>query len=416
MNVKEIMDAIQREAASMNQKSGCPREARDHVDIALVDKLGRKIAFRKILSVFGRVRRVYSLPFVGYVIKTFVNYARLTSRLNQIISDAEAARQRLNHIESELAKVQKTVAFCLLKVGEIEPRSKDNFAKLQSHADRFKKNEHEMEGVKNKIQYILTDIGSLSTSLSEVSGKVGASAPPSLNMDGFYYDFEKRFRGPESGLTEKLQQYLKVVKKVSEKLPESAFLDVGCGRGEWLNILKEHNIKAMGIDQNAFMVDEAIKDGLSAVKGDAIEYLKKQEPGSLCGISGFHIVEHLPFMVMINLFDQAYRALAPGGILIFETPNPENIRVGTCNFYTDPTHLNPIPPHTLSFIAEHRGFENITLQRSSPINDDYALNIPKGEIINEWFNKEQDYAIIAYKPLETVTRETRLDRGVSTSN
>jgi O-antigen chain-terminating methyltransferase len=176
-------------------------------------------------------------------------------------------------------------------------------------------------------------------------------------------------------------------------------VDVGCGRGEWLELLGELGIPALGIDMNAAMVDACIASGCAAKVDDAIAYLQQQPAGCLAGVTGFHIIEHLPFETLIALFDAAYAALADGGILIFETPNPENMIVGSCNFYYDPTHRNPIVPAVAEFIATQRGFSKAEILRLHPFPEDYRVKGEgfSGDIINKFFFGAQDFALIAWK-------------------
>ena len=116
-------------------------------------------------------------------------------------------------------------------------------------------------------------------------------------------------------------------------------------------------------------------------------------------ITGFLIVEHLPFSALVQLLDESLRVLISGGIAIFETPNPENLMVGSCNFYTDPTHRNPIPPHTLSFMLTQRGFIETTVLRLSPLAslpEKKSIDQELHQVIESYY-KEQDYAVIAKK-------------------
>jgi O-antigen chain-terminating methyltransferase len=130
---------------------------------------------------------------------------------------------------------------------------------------------------------------------------------------------------------------------------------------------------------------------------DAIEYLKSLKENSISTITGFHIVEHLPFKSLIELFDESYRVLKRGGAIIFETPNPENLRVGAYSFYIDPTHKNPIPPDTLKFIAQNRGFKDVKIHRLHPLK---KPELTDNQDINDLLidtTKAQDYAVIGYK-------------------
>ena len=215
--------------------------------------------------------------------------------------------------------------------------------------------------------------------------------------DALYVSFEDRFRGTQADIKERQRVYLPYIQEVLKNTDDAPLLDVGCGRGEWLELLKEQRINAKGIDINRIMVAQAKELGLDVEEADVIEYLKRQKENSQSVITGFHIVEHLPFEIMIRLFDDSLRVLKPGGMVIFETPNPENLIVGACNFYTDPSHKKPIPPHTLKFVAEARGFVkcksiDLMIRELVDLKHNY-LN----EFFNSWINRSPDYALIGYK-------------------
>jgi len=114
------------------------------------------------------------------------------------------------------------------------------------------------------------------------------------------------------------------------------------------------------------MVERCRNGSLDVVEADAIEYLRTLPDASLGGVTGMHIIEHVPFSRLIDLFDETLRALKPGGVAIFETPNPENLRVGACNFYFDPTHIRPLPPESTRFFVQARGFGRVDILRLHP--------------------------------------------------
>ncbi len=217
-------------------------------------------------------------------------------------------------------------------------------------------------------------------------------------LNPLYVAFENRFRGTREDIKERLKVYLPYVEMIKHGRDAVTLLDAGCGRGEWLELMKEQGNTARGVDCNRLMVQQCTDQGFSAIEADAVEYLKKQAPGSLDIITGFHIVEHLPFKTVLDLFDTCLRALKPGGMIIVETPNPENLIVGACNFYTDPTHLHPLPPDTLQFLAEQRGFANIELLRLHTMREPgHPAGKSADNDIVQRMNMEQDYALIGYK-------------------
>jgi len=169
-------------------------------------------------------------------------------------------------------------------------------------------------------------------------------------LDAMYVSFEDQFRGTREDIKNRQKIYLPCIEHVKGGTENAPVLDIGCGRGEWLELLKENGYIAKGLDVNRIMVQKCLETGLNVEEADAIEYVRSQKSNSFGVITGFHIVEHLPLKILISLFDEALRILKPGGLVIFETPNPENIIVGACSFYTDPTHRNPITPNKLKYL------------------------------------------------------------------
>jgi len=218
-------------------------------------------------------------------------------------------------------------------------------------------------------------------------------------LDQFYFDFENHFRGTKEDILKGQSAYLQYLQKSGVNFENKPALDLGCGRGEWLQALKSANIVAKGVDLNQIMIEECLHSVLDVVEQDVIEYLNLLEPESVGAITGFHIVEHLPFSTLVHLLDECLRVLISGGIAIFETPNPENLMVGSCNFYTDPTHRNPIPPHTLSFMLTQRGFVETTVLQFSPLASSQDIKVIDPELrqVVERYYKEQDYAVIGKK-------------------
>jgi O-antigen chain-terminating methyltransferase len=238
-----------------------------------------------------------------------------------------------------------------------------------------------------------------------LQNKGNAEASPNQNSkfdeDAFFRDFETTFRGSEAAIQERLKAYLPYLENMAKLQPQERpiFVDVGCGRGEWLSLMAEQGIPAIGIDLNAEKVAACLAQGHAARVADAIVYLNEQAENSLGGVTGFHIIEHLPFEKLIALFDAALRALRPGGLIIFETPNPENLIVGACDFYYDPTHLHPIVPNVAKFIATQRGFSETEIVRLNPFGEEYHLadNSPAAHSINQYLFGARDYALIARK-------------------
>lgn len=213
--------------------------------------------------------------------------------------------------------------------------------------------------------------------------------------NSFYRAFEDRQRGSRDLIKERLQIYMPFVKSLLNFYPEGEVIDIGCGRGEWLELLVDAGFKPRGVDLDEGMLQACQLLNLPAVQADALEFLTKTESSSQLAISAFHVVEHISFDQLQVFVHEALRVLKPGGLLIMETPNPENIAVATRNFYLDPTHQRPIPPQLLSFVAEFAGFERVkTLRLQEPKEIANRETIGLTEVIN---CVSPDYSVVAQK-------------------
>lgn len=218
-------------------------------------------------------------------------------------------------------------------------------------------------------------------------------------LDAYYLAFEDTFRGSRSDIKSRLEVYLPYLHRTGVGTADQPVLDIGCGRGEWLELLKDRGLVASGIDLNEVMVDLCRERSLDVERTDALSYLAGLPDGKLGAVTGFHIIEHLPFEQLLLLFDETLRVLKPGGIAIFETPNPENLMVGALSFYNDPTHRNPLPPQVVDFMAKQRGFAVTEILRLHPYPDEVRVmeDSATASRINQLFYGPQDYAVIATK-------------------
>ena len=191
--------------------------------------------------------------------------------------------------------------------------------------------------------------------------------------DSFYLAFENKFRGSFEEIKKRLRFYIPTIHAIRDTTGSATAVDLGCGRGEWLELLKEHGYQALGVDLNTCMIDECQSRGLKVQRGDALSYLRGLPAGTHSLVTGFHIVEHLPFDSLIDLFREAFRVLVPGGALILETPNPECRHVSDYSFYLDPTHRNPLPPELLVFCGNEVGFASVQVERLQPYIEEGVL-------------------------------------------
>jgi O-antigen chain-terminating methyltransferase len=216
------------------------------------------------------------------------------------------------------------------------------------------------------------------------------------HFDALYADLEDHFRGSREAVKEACAFYLPYI----EALPDPALpvADLGCGRGEWLELLRERGANAIGVDNNRVMVESCREQSLPVVESAVLAYLRDQRDNSLRAVTAFHVIEHLPFEDLIALLDEIMRTLQPGGIAIFETPNPDNLFVASNYFYHDPTHRNPLPSRLAKFLVEARGFARVEIINLHECEAGRFTGSDEVSVrLNELFYGPMDYAIVGWK-------------------
>ena len=220
-------------------------------------------------------------------------------------------------------------------------------------------------------------------------------------MDKWYQDLQELHRGSEESLLSVQRSYLQHFSERADALRLAGpVLDLGCGRGEWLSLLSQEGWAVRGVDSSEQAVSEAQAKGVDVELGDLVEVLMACPENSLAGVTAFQVIEHLPFPRITALMQAAFRALVPGGILLLETPNPENLQVSTYGFWMDPTHLNPIPPPLIMDLSFHVGFRDGSILRQNPWpqwNESEAESALEREVGFRLFGP-QDYALLVFKP------------------
>lgn len=175
------------------------------------------------------------------------------------------------------------------------------------------------------------------------------------------------FRGSEEEISHRLDRYLPDLEQASP------VLDLGCGRGELLLLLREAGVDATGVEGDTALYSAAIRRGLKAVEGDVLEVLRGEGDGAWGAVTAFHFFEHLQPRVLAAVLAEVRRVLRPGGLLIAECPNPHSLRVGGALFWQDPTHLRPLLPETLELFVLSAGFVLERRETMHPFPSDQLL-------------------------------------------
>jgi SAM-dependent methyltransferase len=251
-----------------------------------------------------------------------------------------------------------------------------------------------------RAQQLLRELEERLTRVERRGGGGAAAAPPATVAAQpaaaalpDYFAFESRMRGSVDAIRERQRAY------VADFRDAAPVLDIGCGRGELLQLLREAGIEVRGIDADADMVAFARGEGLDVEQADLVEYLERVDDGSLGGIFMGQVVEHLPPGVLVRSLELAARKLRPGGLLVAETINPLS-PLALRHYFADLTHAQPLVPETLQLLARQSGFAQTELRYlnepaerlTEPDDPVIADNVRR---LNEILFAPLDYALVA---------------------
>lgn len=206
-----------------------------------------------------------------------------------------------------------------------------------------------------------------------------------------WFTFAHKFRGPEPKIREHFARYLPLFEQADP------VLDLGCGRGEFLRLLREKQIRGRGLDLGAENVALCQAEGLDVEALDFFAYLPGLADRSLGGIFCAQVIEHLPPAQLPELIRLCAAKLRPGARILFETPNPECLAIFATHFYLDPTHVRPVPPALMEFYLAEAGFTSITVERLGTAASDFPEAAELPERFRQRFFGSLDYAVHAVR-------------------
>jgi len=329
----------------------------------------------------------------------------------QVLNGTLAERARL---EAHLREVVQAVVRYMQRVEPLlDARARLSVAHATTRAELILEAfDRRQESLGRRFEGLLAlrdRIEALGEEVRAVRGTLEAGAPPPevakaaarAATDSRYTAFENRYRGSRDEIRARLLSYLDLL------AGHAPVVDVGCGRGEMLDLLRERGVDARGVEDNSQAVRECRERGLEVVEGDLVDFLRGQGEGSLGAIVAVQVAEHLPPPVLQEMLAEAHRALRSGGLLLVETVNPRSV-VGFLEvFNRDLTHERPLHPDTLRFLAAAAGFGDTRVELRSPVEPQDRLQAipsdglpaPAAQALNE--NMERLNALL-YGPLEYV--------------
>jgi len=200
-----------------------------------------------------------------------------------------------------------------------------------------------------------------------------------MTESNYYLEFENNFRGKRQDILDRLSIYDSLIDTIINNSDVENLLDLGCGRGEFLQRVSKKIPNSIGIEFDSNMISLCKENGLNIIEGDVIQSLANYDDESISIITIFHVIEHLNNDDLSQLIKECYRILNKDGVLIIETPSIDSILVSTKQFYIDPTHINHIHPEGLNFLLQHIGFQQSKyfFIHGGPLSNDFPLKITR---------------------------------------
>lgn len=362
---------------------------------------------------FALLRRL----FLGSVFKGFAAVSQDIELMDRRAGDIEKAvcgiQEQINALRERLESETTAGRESLERLDSLESLTAALHSDLETVSVNLRNNNAVIERLSADDEFVKLKLTVIEKGMKNrrnvpAANNVSSSVPVSVttvecqdseydNID--YFDFENHFRGSIDSIKKAQEIYLEYFRD------KTNVIDIGCGRGEFLSLMKDNGITARGVDIYEPYADYCNMKGLSAVCGDGVDFLSKQE--SVDGIFVGQVVEHLKTEEIIRLCSIAYEKLLEGGCIVIETPNPTSLAIYTNAFYIDPSHIKPVHPLTMKYFLEKAGFTEIKIvytEHSRPPFEIPELNIEgAGEFnsamknVSELLYGSQDYAVIATK-------------------
>jgi len=321
-------------------------------------------------------------------------FALLNSKQREIESLFENKSSYLEKLIEEISLGLKRNYESLINI--IDNKCNDFSHSIEECKQNVQESLHKIQNLKEQVEKLRIETTTLSTKMHDITQTDNCGGIDNCE-EGFYYAFQEAFRGSERIIAERQQQYIHIVQRAYENC-RAPLLDIGAGRGEFLSLCRDAGIEACGIDMNSAMVEHCKGIGLSVVHGEGLSYLRTLPDESLSAVTGFQVIEHLSSNQLLELIRTSFDKLKQGGVVVFETINPDCIDAFK-NFFVDMTHTRPVYSSVLKFMFELVGFKDIEVILTSPFDNEMKLvgNDRNTEMLNSYLFGYRDYAIVGWK-------------------
>lgn len=330
----------------------------------------------------------------AYAIQDAKRVDLIVSLQQDVIAQLAHLRQNLQAVESSFTnEVQRFDA--LLTAEEAKRFALDD----QIRAERSIR-QRAFTHFDRRLDLLTARRATLAQAPVQVTGEALPSTGTRALLEGFYYLLEARYRGTRDEIKDRLSIYRPDLRAARQRTGAvGTSIDIGCGRGELLEVMGEEGLEVLGLDCNDAQLDQARQHGLPVETAEALTYLRRMPEHSAVVISAIHVIEHLAFADFLSLVEEIARVLMPGGLVILETPNPRNLIVGACTFHLDPTHIRPIPFEVTEVVLNSVGFPKVEFRPLHP-SDTYDVMVRNKRLdphIAYLLFGPQDYAALAIK-------------------
>jgi 2-polyprenyl-3-methyl-5-hydroxy-6-metoxy-1,4-benzoquinol methylase len=388
--------------------------------VTLYRRVVRKSMYWILKPLFAQVSQVNN-AILDVLNKLILGYSKLNANMDRLSSFERGIDTR---IEKKLQETESNLKQFLNQLdnshGALEIRIEKKLQETESNLKQFLNqldNSHIMQELENvrkmvtdyrseaaflraKLAYVLQEIrfGKLPAQDVSRTYNTNVSLGETFSENAWIYRaFEQQFRGPELLIKERQHAYIPYVQKAFTDCG-GFVLDMGAGRGEFLEICREFNIPAKGVDLNESMTESCRNKGLDVEQADMLTYLQTIPDERLCALTTFQAVEHLDPDQIWHLIQIGLLKLRAGGVIIIETVNSDSL-FALKNFYLDLSHQRPVPSSTLQFLLEAAGFRDVTVKLSAPVPKEFQLEGQDKDIekLNSFLFGFQDYAVVGWR-------------------